>query len=255
MVGRGVPMIGHDVQARSGARDRSVHWRGHAFLFERKDAPGYEATTGLRLLVLFVALEGGRALPLYSWLRLPLPPIWVRVPVMLGLALLMARFVAGVSLPQIGVRPWREWSGTEKSYAVQIVLIGNIVFLALFADRLRTILAGPHALGRVTTVFIPYFLYGFYQEVMYRGILQTELVRRWGAACGILVSNALYTFGPLHSGYFSRGAPAALALFAGVFAIGLIFAVLFRRSGNLLIVAVMHAIGNSYIVGSLGPVS
>jgi membrane protease YdiL (CAAX protease family) len=35
---------------------------------------------------------------------------------------------------------------------------------------------------------------------------------------------------------------------------GLFFGVLFRRSGNLWIVAVFHAIGNSYIVGSLGPI-
>ena len=246
-------MVGHGVPARSGARDLSVHWRGHAFLFDKKDAPAYEATAGLRLLLIFLALEGGRALPLYSWLRLRVPPIWLRVPVMLGLALLMVRFVAGVTMPQIGIRPWREWSGTEKSYAVQIFLIGNIVFAALFAHRLLTILSRSATLGRLATVFIPYFLYGFYQEVMYRGILQTELVRRWGAQRGILVSNALYTFGPLHWNYFFGRAPAAVPMFAGVFAIGLIFAVLFRRSGNLLIVAVMHGIGNSYIAGSSGP--
>jgi membrane protease YdiL (CAAX protease family) len=53
-------------------------------------------------------------------------------------------------------------------------------------------------LKRVLTVFLPYLLWGFYQEVMYRGILQTELVRRWGPLWGILVSNSLFTFGPLH---------------------------------------------------------
>ena len=45
---------------------------------------------------------------------------------------------------------------------------------------------------------VPYLFYGFYQEVVYRGMLQSELVRRWGAFAGVLVANLLYTFGPLH---------------------------------------------------------
>ena len=40
-------------------------------------------------------------------------------------------------------------------------------------------------------------------------------------------------------------------MFAAIFTIGLFFAVLFRRSGNLWIVATLHGIGNSYIVGTL----
>ena len=52
----------------------------------------------------------------------------------------------------------------------------------------------------VWTVFVPYVVFGFYQEVLYRGMLQTEL----------------------------------------------------GRSSNLWIVAVMHALGNSYIAGSFG---
>ena len=79
--------------------------------------------------------------------------------------------------------------------------------------------------------------------------MQSELVRRWGAFAGILVANVLYTFGPLHWNYFS---PINVPMFASIFAIGLFFGILFRRSGNLWIVAVMHGIGNAYIVGSLG---
>jgi membrane protease YdiL (CAAX protease family) len=40
-------------------------------------------------------------------------------------------------------------------------------------------------------------------------------------------------------------------MFASIFAIGLFFGVLFNRSGNLWIVAVLHGIGNAYIVLSL----
>jgi membrane protease YdiL (CAAX protease family) len=40
-------------------------------------------------------------------------------------------------------------------------------------------------------------------------------------------------------------------MFAAVFAIGLFFGILFRRSGNLWMVAVIHGIGNAYIITSL----
>jgi CAAX protease family protein len=229
----------------------NVHWRGHAFLFEKKGPPTYSATGGLRLLLIFLVLEGviGPRLSLFSWLKLPLPPVWLRVPILLGLALLLVRFVARLKLSEIGLYRWGEWSATEKSYFVQVFLIANVVFSVLFADRLRMILAEPFLLRRVLTDFLPYLLWGFYQEVMYRGILQTELVRRWGPLRGILVSNSLYTFGPLHFYHFSNTSPA-LPVFAGIFAIGLFFAVVFWRSGNLWMVAIFHGIGNSYIEGT-----
>ena len=116
-------------------------------------------------------------------------------------------------------------------------------------DALRAILSQPNALTIIATVFVPYLFYGFYQEVVYRGMLQSELVRRWGALAGILAANVLYTFGPLHWNYWS---PVNLPMFAAIFAIGLFFGILFHRSGNLWIVAIMHGIGNAYIVGSLG---
>jgi membrane protease YdiL (CAAX protease family) len=229
----------------------NVHWRGHAFLFEKKRPPTYSATGGLRLLLIFLVLEGviGPRLSLFSWLKLPLPPVWLRVPILLGLALLLVRFVARLKLSEIGLYRWGEWSATEKSYFVQVFLIANVVFSALFADGLRMILAEPFLLRRVLTDFLPYLLWGFYQEVMYRGILQTELVRRWGPLRGILVSNSLYTFGPLHFYHFSHTSPA-LPVFAGIFAIGLFFAVVFWRSGNLWMVAIFHGIGDSYIEGT-----
>ncbi|PYQ09712.1 MAG: hypothetical protein DMH00_12500 [Acidobacteria bacterium] len=241
-----------DVPARPRAPGLSAHWKGHILLFEGRSAPTYDASAGLRLLLCFLALEGalGPSFSLLPWLQVPVPPLWLRVPLQLGLALLAVRFVAGLKLAEIGMVPWREWTATERSYLLQTMLLGNLVFSFVFADRLRRIFAEPSALERVWAVFLPYFLYGFYQEVVYRGVLQTELVRRWGPPAGILVSNCLYTFGPLHFYHFSHTSPA-LPMFAAIFTIGLFFAVLFRRSGNLWIVATLHGIGNSYIVGTL----
>jgi membrane protease YdiL (CAAX protease family) len=77
------------------------------------------------------------------------------------------------------------------------------------------------------------------------------LVRPCGVFIGILAANVLYTFGPLHWNYFFSPVSLAVPMFASIFAIGLFFGVLFNRSGNLWIVAVIHGIGNAYIVTSL----
>ena len=88
---------------------------------------------------------------------------------------------------------------------------------------------------------------GFYQELVYRGMLQSELTRRWGAPAGILVANVAYTFGPLH--FYHLSGPSPVPMFAGIFAIGLFFGVLFARSGNLWMVGVFHGIGDAYLTG------
>jgi membrane protease YdiL (CAAX protease family) len=227
----------------------SVHWRGHFLLFDKKSAPAYDASTGTRLLLIAVAIEAFR-LVVVRWLH-PALPLLILVLLLLAAALLLVRFAARLKLSQIGLYPWREWHPIEKSYFVQLLVIANIVFPLVFADRLRLIMAQPSVVSTVWNVFVPYLFYGFYQEVVYRGILQSELVRRWGAFVGILLANIFYTFGPLHSYYFSSRSSVAIPMFASIFAIGLFFGVLFKRSGNLWIVAAIHGIGNAYIVGSL----
>jgi len=224
-----------------------THLRGHVLLFDRKPGPNYGPAAGIRLLFVAVALEALRL----GLIRLlyPAVPLLVLVPLLLAVALLSVRFLAGLKLWQIGFRPWREWTATEKSYFVQLLVIANVVFPLVFAPRLRAILGQPNALTIIATVFVPYLFYGFYQEVVYRGVLQSELVRRWGAFAGVLLANLLYTFGPLHWNHFT---PINIPMFASIFAIGLFFGILFRRSGNLWIVAVIHGIGNAYIVTSLG---
>ena len=232
--------------SRSGL---SVHLRGHVLLFDKRSAPVYDASTAARLLLIAVVIEAFRLVAV-KWLY-PALTLLILVLLLLAGALLLVRFAARLKFSQIGLYPWREWSPVEKSYFVQLLVIANVVFPFVFASRLRMIFAQPSALSTVWNIFVPYLFYGFYQEVVYRGILQTELVRRWGAFVGILIANILYTFGPLHSNYFWSRSSLALPMFASIFAIGLFFGVLFRRSGNLWIVAVIHGIGNAYIVAGL----
>ena len=227
----------------------SVHLRGHFLLFDKRSAPHYDASTGASLLLIAVGVEILRLVAV-RW-GYPTVPLLILVLFPLACALLLVRFAAGLKLPEIGLYPWREWTPVEKSYFVQLLIIANVVFPFVFASRLRIIFAQPSALATIWNVFVPYLFFGFYQEVVYRGILQSELVRRWGAFIGILIANIFYTFGPLHWTYFSARGSVAVPMFASIFAIGLFFGVLFRRSGNLWMVAVIHGIGNAYIVTSL----
>jgi membrane protease YdiL (CAAX protease family) len=156
------------------------------------------------------------------------------------------RFFAGLKLAAIGFIPWREWSATEKSYFVQILIIANVVF--------ALVIKGPPAQALTpvqwVVVVMTSFFWGFYQELVYRGMLQTELTRRFGALAGVLVANIVFTFGPLHYYHFASS-PPPIVMFAGIFAIGLFFGVLRHRSGNLWLPAVFHGIGTAWILGGV----
>ena len=241
-----------DTRISRGQGVLSAHVRGHVLLFDRRSAPTFDAAIGVRLLLIAVGVEALRV-AVVRWLH-PTLLLLILVLLLLAAVLLLVRFAAPLKFSQIGLYPWREWTPVEKSYFVQLLIIANIVFPLVFASRLRMIFAQPSALSTIWNVFVPYLFFGFYQEVVYRGILQTELVRRWGAFIGILIANIFYTFGPLHWNYFSARSSLGIPMFAAIFAIGLFFGALFRRSGNLWIVAVIHGIGNAYIVGSLSPV-
>src|SRR5438093_2656176 len=143
-----------------------LHLRGHLLLFDKRSSPAHHSASGRRLLFTAVGVEGAR-LAATRWLH-PLLPLWVLMPLLLGFALLSIRVFAGPSLAQIGFHPWRDWSTVEKSYFLQILVISNVVFPVVFAAQLRSRLAQPSV---VWTVFVPYLFFGFYQEVVYRGLL------------------------------------------------------------------------------------
>ncbi len=230
----------------------SPHLRGHVLLFDRTRDSEHDAATGVRLLIAAGLLEAMRLMAA-RWFQ-PGIPLWLLMSLLLGCALLAVHAVAGVKLSRIGFRRWHEWTPTERSYFLQVLVIANVVFPVVLAAPLRDRFGHAPVVSTLWNVFVPYLFFGFYQEVVYRGMLQLELIRRWGALAGILAANLLYTFGPLHSSYFSSRASLAVPMFASIFLMGLFFGVVFRRSGNLWMVAIFHAIGNSYIVGSLGSV-
>ena len=230
----------------------SPHLRGHLLLFDQGPAPALTAHAGVRLLLAAAFVEVVR-LAAVRWLYAGIPR-WLLLPALLGLGLLLVPGIAGARLSQLGFRPWRDWGTAEKSYFLQVVVIANVVFPVVLAAPLGNRVAQAGMAWSLWNVFVPYLFFGFYQELVYRGMVQLELVRRWGAPVGIVAANVLYTFGPLHWYYFASRGALAVPMFASIFVIGLFFGVLYRRSGNLWIVAIFHAIGNAYIVWGVGQV-
>jgi membrane protease YdiL (CAAX protease family) len=239
--------VGADTSVSSRLKE---HLRGHLLRFDSQPPPAHSPTAGLRILLLAMGLEVLR-LALVRGLA-PMLPLWVLVPLLLGSAVVLVPLVTGVPLSQLGLRRWSAWTTTEKSYFLQVMLLASgLLLLGLFTVRgwrmeLMRSLGG---------VFVPYLFFGFYQELVYRGLVQTELVRRWGVWAGIFAANVLYTFGPLHANYYGARAEVAVPMFASIFLIGLFFGVLYRRSGNLWIVGCFHAIGNAALVWRLGSLS
>jgi len=230
----------------------TTHLRGHLLLFEKPESPTSLASAGPRLINSLVFLELVLDPRTISWLQLPVPAPGFFMLAKLAFVLWLVPVYAGVDRAMLGFRRWRGWTKTESSYLVQVLVLACIIFPLALASQWEQSLAEHGWADLALMGLLPYFVFGFYQEVAYRGMLQTELVRRWGAVRGILAGNALYTFGPLHADYYTMGASTAIPLFLSVFAIGMLFAMVFRRSGNLWIVALMHGAGNALIAAGMG---
>jgi len=170
---------------------------------------------------------------------------------MLALAISVTGVWIRLPLSRIGLYGRRKWTDSEKWFLPQIVAVSILVFSLAEWNQLAALPGHPAWMRAILVVLAGQLLWGFYQEYVYRGLLQTELVRRWGTVVGIVASNLLFTFGPLHAYHFSNAFehPSRLFIFAAIFAIGLYFGVLFQRSGNLWIIAVTHGIGDFFMDG------
>src|SRR5262245_7760205 len=171
------------------------HWRGHILWFEPNPLEPYAASSGWRLLLVVALVEGvlGPRMELLSRLGLAAPPAWVRIPILFALVLGLVRSFAGVRPSQLGFRGWSHWTRTEKSYFIQVLVLATAIFGSIYARPLARLIGDRSLWSRALLVFVVSLFWGLYQELIYRGLLQTELVRRWGAVAGVLVANLLYT--------------------------------------------------------------
>jgi membrane protease YdiL (CAAX protease family) len=231
-------------------------WRGLLFLFDRPEETSYSSPQGYRLLAVFLLLEFVVRPLIRAAVAKSAPavlPWWqlLEMSLLTVLAWALIKSFCGVPLPQLGLYPWRRWSQTEKFYFPQILLISLAVFLPINWTDLKTLWLRHDLWPIGFCVILTQMIWGFYQELLYRGILQTELVRRLGTAWGIVASNLIFTFGPLHAYHFAiaRANPSHLWIFAAIFANGLFFAALYWRSGNLAIVGILHGMGDFFLDG------
>ncbi len=144
----------------------------------------------------------------------------------------------------IGLRYWRDWTSREKVYFLQTVPLILVLFIALFQQHFRQLIGNYGLVGFITFSVLTGLIWGVTQEFIYRGLLQTELVRRIGSIGGIVAANLIYTAGPLHINYFHFGSdtPVQWTMLTTIFGIGLLFGTIYHRSGNLWIPAVFHGL-------------
>jgi|SRR5262245_11544021 len=220
----------------------------HLLRFDRVERPPLDPAAGTRLFALFVVV----GLILQPGLRFMSRAVgrgkpWIALAIIL---VLIAAVVVGVrrwvrlDLGAIGLRAWAAWTARERIYLLTVAPLAAVAFSILFRAHLARLAAAHGWAGFFLFSVLTGILWGVAQEFIYRGLLQTELVRRFGAVAGVLLANLVFTFGPLHFEYFGLGQGGAprWSMFGAIFGIGLLFGVLYRRSGNLWIPALLHGL-------------
>jgi hypothetical protein len=161
----------------------SSGWSGWLFNFGKSAAAPYSAWTGLRVLLACLVLEGlvrpfvreevrvlghgsgTRTLVIASCMlvfAVGLTAVWIRLP-----------------LSRVGLYGWRRWTDSEKWFLPQIVAVSLLAFTPTDWNQLAVLPTHAAWIRATVLVFAGQMLWGFYQEYVYRGLLQTELVRRW----------------------------------------------------------------------------
>lgn len=153
--------------------------------------------------------------------------------------------IGNIRLSQIGIDAWKNWDQKNKRIFFIVTPIVLIAFSLLFISNLKTLMNHSELYEIGFVIFLRVFLYGFYQELLYRGILQTELIKRWGFWIGTIISNLIFTFGPEHFHFYTSTSIG----FAVMFCLGLLFSIIFYRSKNLVSVGIWHGIGSIFIDG------
>ena len=129
-----------------------------------------------------------------------------------------------------------------------LIPIGALVGVALALIEYQ-ILANPALIpsyslvGLVELSVAMIFVVTLVEELLFRALLQPELVQRSGPIVGILITSII--FGAMQSGFANYHE----LLFA--FGVGLIFGVAFYKTKNLPFVVTMHAVNNILLFGVL----
>ena len=223
-------------------------WAFFVWYFNRKVKPLYHPDQGRDMILIAVVFEVIRvAITLYknNLGYTDILSTGITALILLFLVYAVTRYVFPIKLKDIGLRNFKTWNSYETVYLLIMVPVGFFVFWYYTRNKLMASYNenGP---GLLFVTFIFYIAWGFYQEWIYRGLLQTEFTRRFGGAAAVLLANLLFTFGPLHIYQLYEG---KYMLIGATFLIGLVFGIIYQRSYNLWIVGILHGIGNWFLVG------
>ena len=236
--------MGRDTRLQSLLADSL---RAHALRFETPLTPAYGDAAGIRVLVAFLVVGVG----LFFALRLLSDAAGVRglpaanlcfVVALLAAFVVAQRAFVRVPMAGVGLRRFADWTRRERLYLLQVAPLASVTFAIVFRDRLLALLEQHGFAGFVLFSVLTGLGWGMVQEFFYRGWLQTELTRRFGVAAGLLAANAAFTFGPLHFDALVGPAGVRWGGLAAIFGIGLFFGIVYCRSGNLWIPAVLHGL-------------
>lgn len=224
-------------------------FKGHFFLFDkieyRLEREVYGKLIITFLLIQFLFIPGIQQLSIILSLS---EFIWgnlLVVLLMFSVFFLLIRLLLSSDFLILRLHPWKDWPIVQKLYLIQVAPIALVIFIVLFNKHIKDLLAGY---GNISTLIlfsaIPGLLWGMLQEFVYRGLLQNVLVGKFNVIVGILISNLLFTFGPLHFNYFNMGTDNSVewSMFGSILLIGLLFGIIYQRSGNLWIPAILHGV-------------
>jgi hypothetical protein len=222
-------------------------WAIIVLYFNKKVKPIYTSEQGRDMLMVAIVFEIIRVAITFYKNNLgyqDLLSTGITALVLLGLVFGVTKML-GIKLKDVGLRNLSHWNTYEKLYFVLIVPFGFILFYYFTKDKFTASLQENGWVMMIVTLIF-YISWGFYQECIYRGFIQTELTRRFGGVTAILLANIIFTIGPLHFYQLYQG---KFLLIGATFLIGLIFGILYHRSYNLWIVGILHGIGNWFLVG------
>lgn len=223
-------------------------WAIIVLYFNKKMNPAYYPEQGRDMLLIAVVFEITRFgvdflkknLGYINLLSTGITAIMLLVSVYI-----VTRYAFPIKLKHIGLNKLSSWNSYEKLYLLVMIPAAFFIFWYYTREKFNISLQA-NGFGLLFTTFIFYMAWGFYQEWIYRGLIQTELTRRYGGFTAIILANILFTFGPLHIYQLFQG---QYLVIAATFIIGLIFGILFHRSYNLWIVGILHGIGNWFLAG------
>ena len=224
-----------------------IFWAIIILYFNKKVKPQYHPLQGRDMLILAAIFEIARVIVSFYKNNLgyaDLLSTGITALIFLGLVFLVTKFLQ-IKLKDVGLRNLSLWNNYEIAYLLVIAPIGFFIFYYFTRNKFTASLNEEGWVMMIVT-FIFYMCWGFYQEWIYRGFIQTEFTRRYGALTAIILANLIFTFGPLHIYQLYQG---RYMIIAATFFIGLIFGILYHRSYNLWIVGILHGIGDWFLVG------